>query len=107
VRHLVGHRKHEGAEIRLSLAAPTHEDGPRADERGGKERVRSRVQLFGPSHFHEPPAFDDANAVGHLERLFLVVRHEDRRDLQAALDVPEAAPDLPADLDVQRAEGLV
>ena len=48
-----------------------------------------------------------ADAVGQRERFFLVVRDEDRRDAELALDLADGPPQFLADLGVERAEGLV
>ena len=49
----------------------------------------------------------DADAIGERERLFLVVRDEDRRDAELALDLADRAPQFLADLGIERTEGLV
>ena len=48
-----------------------------------------------------------ADAVGERKRLFLVVRDEDRRDVQLALDLADRAAQFFADLGIERAERLV
>mgnify|MGYP003693904387 CR=1 FL=1 len=50
---------------------------------------------------------EHADPVGDLERLFLVVRDEDRGDAHLALDAVDGAPQIDADLRVERAERLV
>ena len=54
-----------------------------------------------------PAAFDHADAIAQLERFFLIVRHQDRRDAQAFLNGFQAAAQLSADLHVERSEGFV
>ena len=49
----------------------------------------------------------DADAIGEREGFFLVVRDEDRRDLQLALDFADRAAQFLADLCIERAERLV
>src|SRR5690606_36662738 len=55
----------------------------------------------------QTPAVHHADPVGHREGLFLIVRDEDRRDPDRALDDADRAPELVADLRVERAERLV
>ncbi len=75
---------------------PGHELGPRpvVDRRG-------RVDLLHDAMVH------DRDAIRHRERLFLVVRDVDERDADVALDVLELDLEFLAELQVERAEGLV
>ncbi len=57
--------------------------------------------------FLQPAAVHHADPIGHAEGLFLVVRHEDRRDADGPLNLANRAAQLVANLRVQRAEGLV
>ena len=50
---------------------------------------------------------EDRDAVGHRQRLLLVVRHVDERDPDLALDRLELDLHLLAELEVERAERLV
>jgi hypothetical protein len=50
---------------------------------------------------------DDHHAVGHFQRLFLVVGHEDGGHMQLVVQAAQPAAQLLAHLGVQRAEGLV
>jgi hypothetical protein len=53
------------------------------------------------------PLVHDADAVGHREGLVLIVRDEDGADAELLLDLADRAPQLLADLRVERAERLV
>jgi hypothetical protein len=53
------------------------------------------------------PVVNHANSVTQLERLFLIVRDQDRRDAELSLDDLQRFAQLGADRDVQRSEGLV
>ena len=77
-----------------------------ADERG-HELVRAPVELGRRTDLQQAALLHHADPVRQLEGFLLVVRDQDRRDLQRTLNVAQCAPELTADLDVQRAEGLV
>jgi hypothetical protein len=47
------------------------------------------------------------DAVGHLERFILVMRHEDAGDVQLVVQAAQPAAQFLAHLGIQRAEGLV
>jgi hypothetical protein len=49
----------------------------------------------------------DDDAVGELERLFLIVRHEDAGEMNFLMQAAEPAPQLLPNLGVERAERLV
>jgi hypothetical protein len=50
---------------------------------------------------------DHHHAVGHFQRFFLVVGHEDAGDMQLVVQAAQPAAQLLAHLGVQRAKGLV
>ena len=62
---------------------------------------RGIAQLFDASRIHH------RDAVGHDQRLALVVRHEDRRDAEAALDRHDLDPHFLAQLEVEIRQRLV
>ena len=47
------------------------------------------VELLGASDLEQAPAVHDADAVGQLERLVLIVGHEDGGDAEPLLDLVE------------------
>ncbi len=70
--------------------------------------VRGRlVELARRRHLLDAPAVHHRDAVGHGERLFLVVRHVDRRDADLALQPLQLDLHVVAQLLVERAERLV
>ena len=74
---------------------------------GDEARLRPRVQIVGLAALEQPALVHDADAVGERERFFLVVRDEDRRDAELALDLADRAAQFLADLGVERTERLV
>ena len=79
----------------------------RADEAG--HEARRRVLVDGPrrAELLDPALVHDRDAVGHGQRLALVVRHVDERDADLALDPLELDLHGLAELEVKRAERLV
>ena len=59
------------------------------------------------AHLQQLAALHQADPVGQLEGLLLVVGDQDGGDAELPLDLPQVAPELGADLDVERAERLV
>ena len=53
------------------------------------------------------PLVHDDDAVGQLERLFLIVRHEDARQMDLLVKPPQPAAQLLPDSGVERTERLV
>ncbi len=53
------------------------------------------------------PFVDEHDPVGNLESFFLIVRHEDRGDVQLVMQRTKPTPKLLANLGVERAERLV
>ena len=100
-------RKVHGAQahaVRGHLA--DHQVG-RAEEGRDELGLRVQVQLVRRADLQEPAKVHDADAVGEIERLLLVVGHEDGGDTEGALDGAHRAPQIDADAGVQRAERLV
>ena len=72
------------------------------------KRVAGRcVQLVGSPALQQAAEVHHADSVGERERFLLVVRDQHGRDLQLALNLADRAPQLFADLRVERAERLV
>ena len=65
------------------------------------------VDLLRRPALHDDAAVHDRDAVGHRERLLLVVRDVEERDPDLALDRLELHLHLLAQLEVERAERLV
>ena len=78
-----------------------------AEEGGDERRLRSQVELLGLAHFEQPTEVQHGDAVAELERLLLIVRHEDGGDAEIALHAADGLAQLDADLGVERAERLV
>ncbi len=77
-------------------------------EKGRHERVgRRAVDLFGRAHLLDPAAAHHGQPVGHPQRLFLIMRDEDERDVQLALNAFQLALHLLAQTAVECAERLV
>jgi hypothetical protein len=88
------------------LGAP-NEHGAAAEEAGDEQRLRVRIELLRLAEFEQHAAIEHTDAVAKLERLILVVRHQDRRHAEPALDFLETAPELRADFHIERAERLI
>ena len=65
------------------------------------------VDLGGRAQLGDVALVEHRDAVGHRQGLVLVVRDEDERDADLALDLLELDLHLLAQLEVERAEGLV
>ena len=64
-------------------------------------------QLFRAAVLLDPSGVHDDDAIGELERLFLIVRDEDARHVNLLVQPPEPPAKLLPDLGIERAEGLV
>src|SRR4029450_2761359 len=106
VRHLRRDGETQIAERDLVLSATSHEDVAGSQKRRDEERARLRVEPLRRVDLEEPAAIHDSDALPELEGLLLVVRHEHARHAQVLLDLLQILAQLPADLDVERAEGL-
>ncbi len=65
------------------------------------------VHLRGRPDLLDPSLVEDRNAIGHRERLLLVMRHVHERDADLALDGLQLDLHLLAQLEVERAERFV
>ena len=100
-------RKQAGADAHSVGLVDADDQVRRAEEARDELGPRPRVQLVRRPDLEQPAFVEHADPVGDLERLFLVVRDEDRRDSHLALDAVDGAPQIDADLRVERAERLV
>ena len=78
-----------------------------AEEVEDERRGRLIVDLVGRADLLDPPLVHHHDAVGHFERLFLVVGDEDAGDVQLVVQPAQPAAQLLAHLGVERAERLV
>ena len=102
--------RRRGAARRRSPLADTTSPGIRFDtpmKPATKVGARALVDLLGVVELLDHAAVHDRDAVGHRERLLLVVRHVDERDADVALDALQLDLQLLAQLQVERAERLV
>ena len=95
------------AEPHVAIAVRPEQQIRAAQERGDEPRAGPLIQRARLADFLQPPAVHDADAVRHAEGFVLIVRHEHRRDADGALNLADRAPQLFADLRVERAERLV
>ena len=65
------------------------------------------VHLRGRADLLDPALVEDGEAIGHRERLLLIVRDVDERDADLALDRLQLDLHLLAELQVERAQRLV
>ena len=65
------------------------------------------VELFGLAHLFDFSVVEHGHAGRHLERLFLVVRDENARQMQFVMQTPEPSPQFLAYLGVERAKRFV
>ena len=78
-----------------------------APQKSRRRASSARVKVLGRTDLDQAAAVHDADAIGEFVGLLLIVGDQKRRHLQAPLDSFKAAPQLGADLHVQRAQGLV
>ena len=72
------------------------------------ERIRRMpIDLVGRADLFDPPVVHHHDAIGDLERFFLVVRDEHRRHVQFVVQAPQPAAQLLAHLGVECAERFV
>ena len=77
------------------------------DEPGDEGRVGLVVDLLRRAHLQDPARVHDRDAIAHRQRLVLVVGDVDEGDPDLGLDPLELDLQLLAQLQVQRAQGLV
>jgi hypothetical protein len=78
-----------------------------ADEVGHKAVARRVIDLLGAADLLQAPGRHHCDAVGHGQRLLLIVGDEDEGDPGLALDLFQLDPHLLAQLEVEGREGLV
>src|SRR5439155_16706765 len=72
-----------------------------------EQRGRPLVELFGRSYLREPALFEYRDAVGHDQCFFLVMGHENERDLQLLVQPPNLELHLLAQLLVEGTQRFV
>ncbi len=91
-----------------SVAAPLDlEQVGVADEVGGEAGHWAGIDVLATADLLDAAAVHQHDPVRHAHRLVLVVRHEQEGDAEPVLDLLELALDLPAQLEVERAQRLV
>ena len=91
----------------LAFSTLALQDVQRADEGGDEARLRPVVDLERRADLLRPAAVHHHDAVGDRQRLFLVVRHEDRGDAEVLLDLADLLAQRHAHLGVERGKRLV
>ena len=66
-----------------------------------------QINIFGRPHLLDAPGVHHGDGIGHGERLFLIVRHEQERRPDARLQRLQFGPHLLAQLGVERGQRLV
>ena len=77
------------------------------NERGDELAGRRLVDLLGRANLLQHAIVHDRDAVAHGERLFLIVRHVEERDVKLALEALELELHLLAQLEIERTQRLV
>src|SRR5688572_16326559 len=95
------------AEAHVAIAVRAEQQIRAAQELGDEARAGPLIQRSRLADLLQPASIHDADAIGHAEGFFLIVRNEHRRDADGTLDLANRAPQLFADLRVERAERLV
>lgn len=78
-----------------------------SDEVGDEECLRVAIDLGRRTYLFDAALVHDDDAVGHGERLFLIVRDHDRGDAELALQLLDLVSQMHAHLGVERRQGLV
>ena len=73
-----------------------------AQKVGDERRRRTLVHLAGRADLLDDAVIHHDDAIGHRQRLFLIVRHHDRRHAQPSLQLPDLAAQPLAYLRVER-----
>src|SRR5690606_26686920 len=97
------HRAEADALNRLS----SEQQVRRAEERRDESSRGARIQFVGSSRLEQAAEIHDADAIRERKRFLLIVRDQNRRDLELALHLTNRAAQLFADLRIERAERLV
>ena len=95
------------ANIDLAVAHAAVKQVDVAEKVVNKRRRRMVVNFLGCSGLLDPSVVEHHDPVGQLERLFLIMSDEDARDMQFVVQPSEPAPQLLADLGVERAKRFV
>src|SRR4029078_5392878 len=91
-------RSAEKARAAVLLVPPHRNHAGSPDERRDEPRRRTLEELLRSADLLEPAVAKDRHAIPELERLLLLVRHEQGRDA----DLPDRASQLAASLLAQR-----
>jgi hypothetical protein len=78
-----------------------------AEKRGDELGFGTQIEIRRGTDLEEAPVVEHREPVSDLERLLLIVRHEDRRDAELVLDSAQRLPQLAADSSVKRTERFV
>ena len=78
-----------------------------ANKRSDKLAGRRLVDLLGRANLLQHTVVHDRDTVAHGERLFLIVRHVEERDVELALEALELELHLLAQLEIERTQRLV
>ena len=65
------------------------------------------IHLRGAANLLDTACIHDDHAIGHFQRLILIVRHKDAGDAHLVVDLPQPAAQFLAHFRVQRAKGFV
>ena len=108
-RMLIGRQCQFG---RTHAIAPRAERNPLenvglAEEVGHKRRRRTFVDIAGGTHLLDVALIHHDDAIGHRQRLFLVVRDHDGGHTKPALQLPDLAAQPLAHLGIERRQGLI
>ena len=95
------------AEPHVAIAVGAEQQIGAAQELGHEPRAGALVERARLADLLQPASVHDADAVGHAEGFFLVVRDEHRRDTDGSLNLANGAPQLLANFRVERTERLV
>src|SRR5262249_45769296 len=88
------------------VAVPLYQVGD-ADKAGHERRPRLLVDLHWAADLLDAAVVEHRDAVAHGQRLFLVVGHIDESDAHLALHPEQFELHLLAELEVERAQGLI
>ena len=108
--HALGHQGGEALAAEGEQAARFHRAGQQvglSDEARGKARGRPFIDFLGRTDLLETPVMHDGDAVGHVQRLFLVVGNINKGNAQLFLQRLQLGLHLAAKLQIQRAQRLV
>ena len=97
----------QSAEHHRTAVEPAVEAVGVAQEVADKRRRRALINVGGGADLLDPPGVHHDDAVGEIERLLLIVGDEHRGDVARLVDLAQPAPQVLADLGIERAEGFV